>query len=198
MYAEVMLRIRDVPGDILEFGVSSGASFKSFVRLAEVFNLYEHPVSKRRVVGFDSFEGLPDLLPQDSSSAGWEQPEDMKRGGYSAHNFYHEIASFCSRHPIAGIEKGWFSESIHRYLSVNEHTAVALLHIDCDLYQSTRDALGPFTRRIPPGGVILFDEIFHPQFPGEAKAFWDEFEGVEGFEFVRVGSMPWKWYLRKL
>jgi hypothetical protein len=198
MYAEVMLQIRGVPGDIMEFGVSSGASFKSFVRLAEVLNVYEHPVAKRRVIGFDSFEGLPDLLPEDASSEGWKQPGEMRKGGYSAESFYDEVLAFCERHPIAAIEKGWFSESINRFMAGNEHTAVALLHIDCDLYESTRDALAPFLRRIPPSGVILFDEIFHPQYPGETKAFWDEFEGMQGFEFVRVGAMPWKWYLRKL
>lgn len=197
MYAEVMHQIRDVPGDIIEFGVSSGVSFKSFVRLAEVYNLYAHPVSKRRVIGFDSFEGLPDLLPEDASSEGWDQPGDMKKGGFDASNQYERIKAFCALHPIASIEKGWFSDSVKDFTQRNEHLSVALLHIDCDLYQSTRDALAPFLRIMPPGGVILFDEVFHPQFPGEAKAFWDEFQGMEGFEFVRVGAMPWKWYLRR-
>jgi hypothetical protein len=43
---------------------------------------------------------------------------------------------------------------------------VSFMHVDCDLYSSTKTVLNSFRRGIVRGTVILFDEIF----------------GYEGFE----------------
>jgi hypothetical protein len=50
---------------------------------------------------------------------------------------------------------------------------IAFMHIDCDLYSSTRVVFDHLAERIVPGTVILFDEYFN--YPGwqfgEYKAF---------------------------
>ena len=200
MYAEVVNQIRDIPGDIFEFGVASGTSFKCFVRMAEAVSKYSHKLTPRKVVGFDTFAGLPPLTTADQASEGHPQPADMVSGGFNAAAQYGELNEFCKKHENSRLSKGLFSEALEEYFKNNEHSAVALAHIDCDLYTSTKDALEPVIRRIPPGGIILFDEIFHPHFPGETKAFWeiaesDKFDLL--FEFVRIDAMPWKWYLKR-
>jgi hypothetical protein len=88
------------------------------------------------------------------------------------------------------------------FMTAHQHTAFALVHIDCDLYESTRDSLGAVFERVVPGGIVLFDELFHPSFPGETVAFWEIFNAsriASEFSIHRVSSMPWKQYLvRKL
>ena len=200
MYLEVFAHVKDKPGDVLEFGVGSGTSFKAFVRLVEASNQFTSRISHRNVIGFDTFEGLPQLSPADAASEGYTPARDMKAGGFNAAPHYASLLEFCGAHPIAKVHKGLFSDTVPPFIEANEHLAIALLHIDCDLYASTKDALDPLFKRVVPGGIILFDEIFNPVYPGETKAFWEVFNAQSlgnQFEFVRVMSMPWKWYLRR-
>lgn len=201
MYTEVMLKIKDIPGDIFEFGVASGTSFKCFVRLNSILEEEGNSVQRRKFYGFDSFEGLPELAKFDLASDGWHQPPEMKKGGFSSIGELEGLRAFCKSHENVELVPGWFSETVPTFIQKNHHTAAALVHIDCDLYESTRDSLGPVISRIPPGGVILFDEIFHPMFPGETSAFWEIFNASElpgKFVFRRVMSMRWKWYLERI
>ena len=45
-------------------------------------------------------------------------------------------------------------------------TGVRLVHLDADLYESTKDCLAYFAPRIPPGGVIVLDDYDAPNCPG--------------------------------
>ena len=65
--------------------------------------------------------------------------------------------------------KGFFDQTLRTY-----ERPIALLHLDCDLYQSYMDALRWLYDRVVPGGLILFDEYEDPAFPGGRKAI-DEF-----------------------
>ena len=49
----------------------------------------------------------------------------------------------------------------HRSWCAEHPGAVAFLHVDCDLYGSTRDAFAHLGERLVPGTVIVFDEYFN-------------------------------------
>ena len=141
-------RVR-VEGLWLEFGVYKG---KSLRKIAEK--------TRQTVFGFDSFEGLPEdwilkYRKGDFSLKG-RLPEDMPKN--------------------VNLVKGEFSESLPAFLEKNAGP-VAFLHIDCDLYQSTRTVFSHLKDRITAGTVILFDE-FH-NFPG-----WQEHEYRAFMEFI--------------
>jgi hypothetical protein len=51
---------------------------------------------------------------------------------------------------------------------------IALLHLDCDLYESYITCLNALYDKVTPGGLILFDEYEDQTFPG-AKVAIDEF-----------------------
>lgn len=81
---------------------------------------------------------------------------------------------------------GWFNESVPPYFA-QHNEPVAFVHVDCDLYSSTKtvlDAVGP---RLAPRAVIVFDEFFN--YPGykhhEFKAFheWVASSGAK-YEFL--------------
>lgn len=199
MYAHVIELTRDVPGDIIEFGVASGTSLMAFVRMNDIFNkMRPHAIARKHVHGFDSFEGLPDLDDSiDLATKAAQKNADMTAGGFDSSETFSQLLAFAKSRKSCDLHKGWFSETVPKFLAENPHAAFSLIHIDCDLYSSTKDALEPTIERLSPGGVILFDEIFHQVFPGETSAFWEVYNKVcetVHLEIKRVQSMPWKWY----
>lgn len=123
--------IAPLQGLILEFGVASGATIN---HLAGTPALRE-----RRIYGFDSFRGLP---------APW--------ANYPLGHFA------CAPPPVpANVELrvGLFAETLPTFLA--QHAGpCALIHIDCDLYSSTRMVLATLTPRIVAGTVMVLDEFF--------------------------------------
>jgi len=118
---------------VLEFGVYKGGTIR-FLRkkLSE----------KYKIFGFDSFIGLPE---------DWTGTPCIK-GEFNADGIipYIENVSFF---------KGWFNETLPQYLNIAE--PIALLHIDCDLYSSTKTILYSLKNYINPGTVIVFDEWYY-------------------------------------
>jgi predicted O-methyltransferase YrrM len=150
---------KDQPGLVCEFGVYRGASI----------NLLAQCLADRPVYGFDSFEGLPTRW-----RAGFERGSFGIAGGLPA------VRANVS------LIKGWFSQTLEPFLKSHAEP-LALAHIDCDLYESTRTVLEALAPRIRPGTVLLFDEYFN--YPGwqqhEHKAF-REFVRSHGGEFAYV------------
>lgn len=108
------------------------------------------------VHGFDSFEGLP---------------EDWKQG--------HEKGTFAlTGLPDVGsnvrLHKGWFEDTIPPFRE-RYPGPIAFLHLDADLYSSTRTIFDLLGDGVVAGTVIAFDEFFN--YPGwregEYKAFME-------------------------
>ena len=148
------------PGLFLEFGVFSG---KSIWVIAER--------SSNLVHGFDSFEGLPE---------DWTGNKDPK-GKYSTGGRLPAVP------PNVRLYKGWFSDTLPAFLQAHPDD-IAFMHIDCDLYSSTRDVLEATALQIREGTVIVLDDYFN--FPGwrnhEFKAL-QEFVCRTGMEYDYVG-----------
>lgn len=147
------------PGLVCEFGVGEGESINF---LAERY--------KGTVHGFDSFRGLP---------------EDW-RPGYGVGKFTREGNPPVVKSNVQ-LHIGEFEKVIPPFIRDNTQD-ISFLHIDCDLYSSTKTVLGYLAERIVPGTVILFDEYFN--YPGwqahEFRAF-QEFIGSHGVSYDYVG-----------
>ena len=123
-------------GTILEFGVYSGRSINQIA----VLN------NKKRIVGFDSFEGLPE-----DWRAGFE------RGAFNVDGIVPKV-----EHNVE-LVKGWFSETLPNWM-MNNNDLLSSIHVACDLYSSTQTIFQNINNRIKPGVVIVFDEYFN--YPG--------------------------------
>ena len=199
MYCHVMERTVDIPGDIAEFGVASGASFKALVRISNILNKSRyHKISVKSVYGFDSFKGLPRLNERiDLARAGGAEHGEMREGGFDGSKTLDALLNFCSKNANCEIIQGWFSDTVGDFLKKNPSRSFSLIHMDCDLYSSTKEVLDLCLRRLNVGGIILFDEIFHQGYPGETEAFWEIYNSMNKeitLQFHKVPSMPWKWY----
>jgi len=157
---------------VLEFGVFDGTSIgKMRRRLPPSYNVY----------GFDSFEGLPE---------DWRDSEGKLVGRGTKGRF-----STNGKPPqIAGIEwfKGWFTDTVPEYLKIAK--PIALLHIDCDLYSSTKSVLWPLNDFVVPNTIIVFDEWFYNHNPKyndhEQKAFYEWVANFgRSYEFVQFKDL---------
>lgn len=192
--------VENIPGHFVEFGVSSGVSFKYFARILEVYNLQvAKAFSRKQIYGFDSFEGLPELASIDLTTDGARKNKDMRKGGYSIGTEMAGLLSFVEKHKDAHLVKGWYDESVPAFFEENPHIILSLIHIDCDLYSSTKTALQYAVKHLAPGGIILFDELFHPDFPGETQAFKEELLAdihLAKYTIEKCPVFPSKWIVR--
>ena len=78
--------------------------------------------------------------------------------------------------------KGDVIQRIAKYLEENQHPIIALLFMDFDLHDPTRIALETLLPRIPKGGIIAFDELNNPGWPGETLALIEEFTTLNRLE----------------
>jgi hypothetical protein len=146
-------RIRESVGEpllYLEFGVFRGKSMRYWS------GILSDPES--RMVGFDSFEGLPETFDE--------------RLGYStgAFNVKGQLPDIDD--PRVSFEKGWFEDTLPGF-AVPEHRAL-VIGLDADLYSSTILALRSLAEHIVPGVVIYFDDF--SQIDHEPRAFADFIE----------------------
>lgn len=119
----------------------------------------------RQIHGFDSFEGLPETWLWNIRQGHFKQKLPRVPGNVSLH-------------------VGWFNQTLPKWL---EHLGpIAFLHIDCDLYSSTKFVLDSLADRIVPGTVILFDEYFN--FPG-----WEQDEFRAWHEFVQKNNIKYEY-----
>ncbi|MDR6100985.1 putative O-methyltransferase YrrM [Agrobacterium larrymoorei] len=120
---------------------------------------------------FDVFEGLP---------------EDWRTGYMKGH--FAGVAP--ELHDNVVIVKGLFADTLPKFAAENDGF-ISFLHIDCDLYSSTKEIFNIIGRRLVPGSVIVFDEYFN--YPGwkrhEFLAF-KEFTEANGVEYSYVSFVP--------
>lgn len=188
-FYELYQKILNVHGSILEFGVRWGqdlALLLSFRGMLEPFNY------TRKIVGFDTFSGFPNLSSKDKT-------EIFKIGDFAVSDKYelylnqllheHEQAS-----PLAHIKKhelikGDVTTTFNSYLEKHPETIIAFAYFDLDLYEPTRICLELCRERLTKGSIIGFDEINHPEWPGETMAL-KEVLGLNNIRIQRLPFMP--------
>lgn len=155
--------ISDKYEHVLEFGVYTGGS------ITKIHNqLKDKPY---KIFGFDSFEGLPE---------NWENTPCTK-GFFSTGGVPPVLPESIK------LFVGWFDQTIPEYLKIAQ--SIALLHVDCDLYSSTKTVLYSLHEYIKPGTLIVFDEWCYNGNPEcndhEQKAFYEYVDDFDvKFEMV--------------
>ncbi|MFN3802325.1 class I SAM-dependent methyltransferase [Belliella pelovolcani] len=120
------------------------------------------------IYGFDSFEGLPEF---------W-------RDGFDKGTF--AIDGLPKVRKNVKLVKGLFDQTLPQFLQDHPTVPVAYLHIDCDLYSSTKTVFELLKDRIKKGTVIVFDEYFN--FPG-----WEQDEFRAFHEFLSETGLKYEY-----
>jgi O-methyltransferase len=172
-------------GDYLEFGVFKGYAFWHAQNVAHQLGL-----DQMRFFGFDSFAGLPE--PQGVDRTPWQEFYEGQ---------YHRSKERVTTHlDAAGVDwtktfliEGYYKDSLtpetRRQHSLRR---AAMVLIDCDLYESARDALAFIAPLVDEGTTLMFDDwdaFLADDSKGERRAFREflhahrEFEAEEWFAY---------------
>lgn len=144
-------RFNEVDGDYFEFGLWRGKTF-----------LYAHRMRRRYrqekmlLWGFDSFEGLPGI--------GDERDNVWRQGQFACGE--DEFRGILRRNGVRETDyqlvKGFYQDSLNEQL----HTTMAgrraaIVYIDCDLYESTKQVLAFLRRYLVNGSIVCFDDFYN-------------------------------------
>lgn len=185
-FLNLLERVTDIPGDIVECGVSIGHGALLFLLLSEYVGV------ERTYHGFDSFTGFPEPIDEDevtpiTGKGFWANPPEtvlrVLRDG--------RIPEDTIRNRVR-LSKGLFDVTLPRYSG-----QIALLHLDCDLYESYKSSLEHLYDKVMPGGVIMFDEYDDKRWPGARKAI-DEFFRDKQEKPVAHDKCSWKYFVQKI
>lgn len=142
------IRFEHLQGDYLEFGTYKGHSLITAMKYAKKKDI------ELRFIAFDSFSGLPEVK--------------AKYKTITEHKFktsYEEVKADIKKYETdkikAEVVKGFYQEVCNKALIEKlKIDKVAVVYIDCDLYESTKTVLEFITPFIQSGTVIVFDEYF--------------------------------------
>ena len=154
------MKLQHAPNTLwLEFGVFSGKTIN-----------YISKFTNETVYGFDSFEGLPEK---------WR--DGYEKGVFNRNGVPPDVR------PNVVLVKGWFQTTLPGFLR-EKNKKISFLHLDADLYSSTKCIFDNIKDYIDEGCVVVFDELIHyPGFDGETgelKAF---------YEFVTENNVHYEW-----
>lgn len=152
---------RDVPGDIVEFGVALGGS---------AVLLSQHAGPARRFFGLDVFAMIPPPTSEKDDARSKDRYRAIASGlaqglggdryyGYRD-DLYEHVSGLLARfgRPVDGdrvqLVKGLFEAT----LPTLDLPQIAFAHIDCDWYDPVRYCLEQTTARLAPQGVIVIDD----------------------------------------
>lgn len=157
----------------VEFGVYRGISSKLILKhLPQDKNLYL----------FDSFKGLP---------TDWKFFSNRHRRKIIIKKDYHKmipdkIPKFNDSRTKMYI--GWFKDSLPSYIyKVNK--PFAFIHIDCDVYESTKDIFDNINHLIKRGTIILFDEYYNYE-------DWKQHEYKAFMEYIKKFNRKFEYLFR--
>ena len=132
-------------GHWCEFGVRAGRSLNWMID--------EYP--KQVIHAFDSWQGLPEEW-----NHGTGKVADMSCNPPTVPEHIH-------------LHKGWFKDTVPTWKE-NNKGPVAFLHMDADIYSSTKEVLTLLNDRIVAGTVITFDEFCNFRLSGKMSKWEDQ------------------------
>ena len=145
-------RTAKLPGAIAELGVFRGGSAKLIAKLK----------GNKELHLFDTFEGMPKV----------RKDVDHHEAGDFAETSLEAVQAYLSGFENIFFHKGFFPESAASLAKTS--ITFSLVHLDADIYESTKAGLEFFYRRTVKGGVILSHDYRNRHCPGVKRAY-DEF-----------------------
>ncbi len=147
----------NLEGDMAEVGVYQGGSAKIICEAKQ----------KARLHLFDTFSGLPPVSDKDThfGTKFWQDNEFDNTSEES-------VKKYLSKYDSVFLYKGIFPETSDPI----KDSKFSFVHLDVDLYQSTRDCLEFFYPRLIKGGIILTHD-YHSN--GVQIAFKEYFQNMK-------------------
>lgn len=178
-------QIIDVQGIVIEFGVRWGQNSSLFAALRGIYEPFNR---HRKIVGFDTFKGFPEISDKDGKSKLMRVGADSVSRDYV--NYLTKVMELQEKdNPLSHIKKfelvaGDATVEIDKYLGAHPETIIALAYFDFDIYKPTRKCLEAIKPYLVKGSVLGFDELNDPDSPGETIALNEVF-GLKNIKLKR-------------
>jgi len=167
--------------------------------------------SDRRLYGFDSFEGFPGseidyrdapeffgelldkgLITEEHYRKAAERTADFTDKSHLQSEYFLDVKSVldvAGRFENVRLVKGAFADSLKDF-----DEPIAVLFLDCDLYQSYMDCLAALYDQVVSSGVVIFDEYYSLKYPGACWAVAEFFADRQGtFEVYQTDEGFQRW-----
>ncbi len=166
LFNQALLNDKINNGLFLEFGVYSGTSTNHFARLAKPHG--------RMIYGFDSFQGLEE-----------DWIRNHPAGRFNRNGLPPEVEQNVE------LVIGSVQDTLEQFLDQNGKKSIAFIHMDLDTYSPSRFVLEACKPFLPPGAIILFDELiaYHGWEAHEFRALNETFEPDE-YRFLAFNRGP--------
>ena len=179
-------KIVDTHGVVMEFGTRWGQNVALFSALRGIYEPFNRI---RKIIGFDTFTGFPELTKEDN-----ENCPAMHAGGLSCTDNYEDYLDKIMQcqeqdNPLNHIKKyelikGDATKTLKQYLKDNPETIISLAYFDFDIYQPTKECLELVKPHLTKGSVLGFDELCDRDSPGETIALAEVF-GLNNIKLER-------------
>lgn len=162
-------------GSVVECGVNLGGGIFSWAHFSSILEPYNY---HRKIIGFDTFDGFPSLNKKDGKGikkkkSFFKRKYDVKKELLNLTKVFDKNRFLNNKKKIELI-KGDANKTIPLYLKKNPELLVSLLFLDFDIYEPTKVALDHFLPRMSKGGIIAFDQLNNPDWPGETLAYLEK------------------------
>jgi hypothetical protein len=182
---ELFKLVKNQSGDILEFGIFMGTGIVNFLSLGELLEPHNY---NRRIIGFDTFDGLKGEK---------SDFRELEPGMYKYKNKRHleKIVTAKERNKLRPSKnviliEGDVTDTLPKFILNEPSFLPTLIFLDLDLYGPTKFVLENLIPFLRPGCVIAFDELGMRKFSGETRAFFDteiaKMGELQKFDFAKV------------
>lgn len=155
--AEYAESVKDIPGVIVECG---SYRLGSAIALAEA-------CPEKWVFACDTFNGMPSPSEIDGH----------KKGDFGDAD-WQELVQVANRLGNIQLMRGDFKDTLGWF----QKAQIALIYIDCDLYESARIAIEALWPRLVAGGLLVAHDYTNPACRGIKKVMDDHFGGKIAFD----------------
>jgi hypothetical protein len=178
-----------IEGDVLEFGTFNGYTARVLAELMHEYRSPKHLHLYDSWEGFPAMEGVDAACPEVTTHDTWHQG-DCRPAMEQAPEIIKAVLSIILPDRVH-THKGFYTP----YIQLPEKAAI--VHVDCDLYESTKIVLYAAMPLLQQGSVIMFDDwnnnMASNEF-GERKAVLDIFPHARGDDagaYRTCDIQPW-------
>jgi len=144
-------------GDFAECGVYKGGT-----AFLTTYTLKKNSIQDKELHLFDTFTGMPGIVNKDPS---FHKKCDF--GDISMNT----VKEYLKKFPFIYFHPGLIPDTFEAVKTKR----FAFVHVDVDLYQTTKDCCNFFYKRMSKDGVMIFDDYGFPHYKFSEKKAVDEF-----------------------
>jgi len=179
--------IQNVKGSVFYFGVYHGNGLMNFANLSASLEPFNHT---REIIGFDTFEGYPEIGDKDKTHG--KKYRTLVEGGFSSNSLdliKQLVEIYDENRPLNHVPKiklikGDVCKTLPEYISKNQHTVASLVVLTMNLYDPTKLVLETLWPRMPRGGVVIIHSLNEDYYPGATSAV------LETLGTVKINTFP--------